>query len=190
MSVVEKATVAAASKQSILSGNYLAEFLDEHCAKIQIWKSKPEQCVLSLHDPSRVVGLHDPADPAQGAERTEGTASWFLGRWNRLIERDTLRFRKYMGGPKVLDLKSTDEDFCVSTREQGTHPVIFYVESRLSPLVSIFFKNVREKSALEQGLDVLHNPDEEYRAFWATPLKIHTPLRKVLPRLQYALILT
>ncbi len=33
-------------------------------------------------------------------------------------------------------------------------------------MAEVYFKNVSEKSAVEQALDVLHNPDGEYRAFW------------------------
>ena len=83
-----------------------------------------------------------------------------------MMERDRVRFRKYIGGPNVLDLKTTDDDMCVSTREGGDVSVIFYVHSRLSPLAGIYFKNVSEKPALEQALDVLHEPSDEYRAFW------------------------
>jgi hypothetical protein len=165
MSEAEKAAKAAfavKSRESVLAANYLAEVFGRESEKMQKWRGNVKQCVLGLHDPVRVVGLHDAgagADP-------EGSASWFRRRWAELMERDKLGFRKYVGGEEVLDLKSTDADFCVSTREQDSHSVIFYVESRLSPLAGIFFKNVSEKPALEQALDVLHNPDAEYRAFW------------------------
>jgi hypothetical protein len=129
---------------------------------MQKWKGKPKQCVLGLHDPVRVTGLYD---VAKGVD-AEGTASWFMQRWEQLMERDRLRFRTYMGGPQVLDLRSTDADFCVSIRAEKRPSVIFYVHSRLSPLAGIYFKDVSEKPALEQALDVLHEPDGEYRAFW------------------------
>jgi RNA polymerase-interacting CarD/CdnL/TRCF family regulator len=33
-------------------------------------------------------------------------------------------------------------------------------------LASTFFQNVTEKSAIDQALDILHEPDQEYGAFW------------------------
>jgi hypothetical protein len=165
MSEAEKAAkdeFAAKSRESIHTGNYLALVFGSENEQLLKWKGTPAQCVLGLHDPVRVVGLHD----AERGVDTEGTASWFMQRWDRVIERDRLRFRKYVGGQEVLDLKSTDEDFCVSTRAQATHPVIFYVQSRVHVMASVYFKNESEKSAVEQVLDVLHNPDDEFRAFW------------------------
>ena len=149
LSVAEKTQ----SFQSHTDYQDLAGVFGASNAKTQAWKRKPKQCVMRLHDPS------------QHEESTEATATWFMQKWHRLLERDQLRFRTYMSGRSVLDLGSVD-DFCVSTREGSTFPVIFYVDSRLRTLADEFFKNVRVKTALQQALDVVHNPDVEYGAFW------------------------
>lgn len=70
-----------------------------------------------------------------------------------------------MSGPNVLSLP-TELDFCVSTREDSTPSVIFYIDSRLQKLAAEFFKNVTEKSSMQQALDILHKPHPEYGAFW------------------------
>ena len=148
LSVADKAR----SFQSHTDYQDLAGVFGASNAKTQAWKRKPNQCVMRLH-------------ASGAAATTEGTASWFMQKWHRLLERDQLRFRTYMSGRSVLDLGSVD-DFCVSTREGSTFPVIFYVDSRLRTLADEFFKDVRVKTALQQALDVVHNPDVEYGAFW------------------------
>ena len=125
MSAEEKAAKAVfvvQSRESISAANYISEVFGGASATMQKWRGNAKLCVLGLHDPVRVVGVHD----ARGVD-PEGSASWFVPRWEKLLEREKVSFRKYMGGEKVLDLRSTDADFCVSIREGGEPRVIFYV---------------------------------------------------------------
>jgi hypothetical protein len=95
---------------------------------------------------------------------SEGTSAWFVIRWNRLTPVDQDRFRSYMSG--LLHL--TDPlDFCVDVdeRPRATVAVVFYIHSALTELANVYFR--ANASPLRRALQLLHDPEQEYHAFWA-----------------------
>ena len=100
---------------------------------------------------------------------SDGTEQWFLNKWSKLLPPDQEKFRSYMSGL----LKLTDPlDFCVDVdeREGVTMVVIFYINSVLTRLAEHYF---RTAAPLQQALDILHRPDEEYMAFRSDALDHH-----------------
>ena len=54
----------------------------------------------------------------------------------------------------------------MDVKENSTCDVIFYIDSRLQKCAADFFKNVSERSSMHQALDILHNPSDDYGAFY------------------------
>ena len=94
---------------------------------------------------------------------SEGTSGWFLVRWNRLLQPDQDKFRSYVSG--LLRL-ADPLDFCVDVDERpgATVPVVFYIDSALTALANTYFR--ADATPLRRALQLLHQPDTEYRAFW------------------------
>jgi hypothetical protein len=145
---------AEQSRQSLLNLQHLALFFGPSHAKLMTINKRTNQSVKSA------LALHDPLPGGTD----EGSATWFVRLWESLLPRDQQSFRKYVGGPNVLNLQ-TPSDFCVHVHKDSQSPVIFYIDPLLQDLAAQFFRNQSQSSSITQALNVLHNRSDEYREF-------------------------
>ncbi len=141
---------------SISNCQYISLVFGPQNDRLMQLKHRKNLCALCLHV------------PLQADAEFEGSASWFVKKWETLLPRERERFRKFICSPEVLDLDALHDghfDFCVDVRHDAKRHVIFYIDSRLENLATEFFQNVSQTSAKEQALCILHNPSSEYQAF-------------------------
>jgi hypothetical protein len=142
---------AEQSRQSLLNLQYLSLFFGPSHAKLMTLNTRTNQSVKSA------LALHDPLPGGTD----EGSATWFVRLWESMLPRDQQSFRKYVGGPSVLNLPKPSH-FCVHVSKDSPAPVIFYIDPLLQDLAAQFFRNQSQSSSIEQALQVLHNSSDEF----------------------------
>ena len=92
MSADEKNADIEKNRRSIFVYNDIAEVFGPEHAKLMSIKHKQNQCVVGLSN--QLKG---------DAEMKEGSAGWFVKKWENLLDRDRRRWRNYVSGNRMLN---------------------------------------------------------------------------------------